>query len=129
MSPEHAWGEAIDARADVFAAGIILWEMLAGRRLYKAGEGERLLDLARIAEIPELPSWDLPREGELHAIVARALHVDRGGALPQRGRDAPRPRGVRGGGADDGEPAPLRRVADGEASGTRSSATAARASG
>ena len=34
MSPEHARGETIDGRADVFAAGIILWELLAGRRLY-----------------------------------------------------------------------------------------------
>jgi serine/threonine-protein kinase len=77
MSPEQAWGEALDARADVFAAGIILWELLAGRRLYKAGEGERLLDLARAAETPPLPARDLPREAELHAIVTRALSLDR----------------------------------------------------
>ncbi len=84
MSPEQAHGEALDPRADVFAVGIILWEMLAGRRLYKAGSGERerLIDLARAAVIPELPSRDLPREGELHAIVARALCVDREGRYP-----------------------------------------------
>ena len=39
MSPEHARGEPIDARADVFAAGIVLWELAAGRRMYKAAEG------------------------------------------------------------------------------------------
>ena len=39
MSPEHARGEAIDARADVFAAGIVLWELAAGRRMYKTAEG------------------------------------------------------------------------------------------
>jgi len=77
MSPEQARGESLDARADVFAAGIILWEMLAGRRLYKAGDGERLLDLARAAAIPELRSLDLPREDELYAIVSKALRVDR----------------------------------------------------
>jgi serine/threonine-protein kinase len=33
MSPEHARGDAIDARADLFAAGILLWELCAGRRL------------------------------------------------------------------------------------------------
>jgi eukaryotic-like serine/threonine-protein kinase len=82
MSPEQALGEALDARADVFAVGIILWELLAGRRLYKAGEGERLLDVARAAAIPPLPSRELPREEELHAIVARALSVDRAERYP-----------------------------------------------
>jgi eukaryotic-like serine/threonine-protein kinase len=73
MSPEQARGASIDPRADVFSAGIILWELLAGRKLYKAVEGERLIDLARAAAIPALPCRDLPREDELHAIVARAL--------------------------------------------------------
>src|SRR5580704_15951106 len=48
MSPEHARGEAVDARADVFAAGIVLWELAAGRRMYKTGEGrEPLIAQAR----------------------------------------------------------------------------------
>src|SRR5262249_39328233 len=49
MSPEQARGDALDERADVFAAGIILWELLAGRRLYKAAEDQSLLDVAREA--------------------------------------------------------------------------------
>jgi serine/threonine-protein kinase len=78
MSPEHARGEPIDARADVFAAGIILWELAAGRRLYRAGEGaDTLLEQARRAEVPALPSRGLPEEPALHAIVAKALARDR----------------------------------------------------
>jgi serine/threonine protein kinase len=70
MSPEQARGDVIDGRADVFAAGIIAWELLAGRKLYKGGD---LIEQARAAEIPELPSRDLRDEAKLHAIVKRAL--------------------------------------------------------
>jgi eukaryotic-like serine/threonine-protein kinase len=77
MSPEHARGDALDARADVFAAGIILWELLAGRKLYKAQDGERILDRALAAEIPDLVARGLPFEDELHAVVRRALQPDR----------------------------------------------------
>lgn len=77
MAPEHARGELVDARSDVFAAGILLWEMLAGRRLYRESEGTSLLEVACAAVIPPLPSRDLPCEADLHAIVARALEVDR----------------------------------------------------
>jgi serine/threonine protein kinase len=74
MSPEHARGEAIDARADVFAAGIVLWELAAGRRMYKIGEGrESLLEQARRANVPELPRNGLPAEDKLRRIVAKAL--------------------------------------------------------
>lgn len=87
MSPEHARGETIDARADVFAAGIILWELLAGRRLYKVaraeGEGgEALLDLARRAEIPAIPTRGLPHEDLIHAICERALRPARDERYP-----------------------------------------------
>ena len=79
MSPEHARGEPLDARADVFAAGVILWELLSGRRLYKADKdkNESLLAVARRAEIPDVVARGLPYEEELHAILRRALAVDR----------------------------------------------------
>lgn len=77
MSPEQARGDVADERSDVFAAGIILWELCAGHRLYKAREGESLLDVARAAAIPPLVERGVEREAELHAIVRRALDPDR----------------------------------------------------
>ena len=81
----HPRGEAIDARADVFAVGILLWELVAGHRMYRAEpDGGTLLDQARAAVIPELPARPraLPNEPELRRIVSRALSVDRDQRYP-----------------------------------------------
>lgn len=72
MAPEHARGEPIDARADVFAAGILLWELCAGRRLYRGSEDEMLAQ-AKQAEVPELPERGLPESAKLQAVLNRAL--------------------------------------------------------
>jgi len=78
MSPEHARGEAIDARGDVFAIGIVLWELVAGRRMYKAEKGKpSLLEQARRAEVPELPHRGFANEEKLRAIVYKALATKR----------------------------------------------------
>jgi eukaryotic-like serine/threonine-protein kinase len=73
MSPEHARGEDIDARADVFAAGILMWELLTGRRMYQKDAGPSLLEQARLAEIPPLSQRGLVHEDRLHAIARKAL--------------------------------------------------------
>ena len=75
MSPEHARGEFVDARSDLFAVGILLWELLSGRRMYKAEGSETLLAVARRAEVPTLESS--AADEELKAIVMSALTVDR----------------------------------------------------
>ena len=53
MSPEQVRGEAVDKRADVWAFGVLLWEMVTGKRLY---EGKTLSDVlaAVIREEPDL---------------------------------------------------------------------------
>lgn len=79
MAPEVAAGRAADARADVFAAGVILWELLAGRRLHRGSGGKPpTLEQARVAEIPELPRRGYPEEQQLHALVQRALAKEPG---------------------------------------------------
>ncbi len=83
MSPEAAAGEPLDARADVFAAGIMLWELLAGRRLYRTAKGAMpSLEQAARAEIPELPARGYPNEAALHTIAMRLLSRDREARYP-----------------------------------------------
>jgi len=77
MSPEHARGETLDARADVFAAGILLWELVSGHRMYRKSESASLLEQARRAEIPPLAPRGLANEADLQRIVRKALDVNK----------------------------------------------------
>ncbi|HEX4462981.1 MAG TPA: protein kinase, partial [Polyangia bacterium] len=73
MSPEQAWGDPIDARTDIFSAGILLYEMIVGQMLYLEEEIDKLLEVVRRAAIaaPSTKRMGVPRE--LEAIVMRAL--------------------------------------------------------
>ncbi|HUJ59198.1 MAG TPA: serine/threonine-protein kinase, partial [Kofleriaceae bacterium] len=73
MSPEQAWGDPLDARSDIFSAGIVLYEMLTGQMLYLEEDLHKLLDMARKAEIasPRTLRKDVPPQ--LERIVMRAL--------------------------------------------------------
>ncbi len=77
MSPEQARGERIDGRADIFSASIILWELLCGRRMYKAQPDREVIDIARAGEVPALIDRGLPQYAELQAIVSKGLAPDR----------------------------------------------------
>ena len=75
MSPEQANGQKIDHRSDIFSTGIILYELLAARRMF-SGETMHVLSLVREAEYdpPEEVIPDLP--DKLNAILHRALAKD-----------------------------------------------------
>lgn len=76
LSPEAALGEAVDARSDIFAAGIILWEMLAGRRLFSGETDLQTVRQVQSAKIPDLKKFNPEVGPELEALVLRALARD-----------------------------------------------------
>jgi serine/threonine-protein kinase len=73
LSPEAAEGEDVDGRTDIFAVGIVLWEMMAGRRLFRGEDDRETLELVKQAEVPALASCgrDVPQEFE--SIIRKAL--------------------------------------------------------
>ncbi len=77
LSPEAAYGEAVDPRTDIFAAGIVLWEMLAGKRLFLGKTDLKTLEQVRKAHIPALSSINPDVPPELEEILRKALHRER----------------------------------------------------
>ncbi|MGE0785825.1 MAG: protein kinase [Sandaracinaceae bacterium] len=77
MAPEQAFGRDVDRRCDVYALGIVLWEMMTMRRLFKADNDLRLLDMVRDprvvppgAIVPNIPP-------ALDKVILEALGRDR----------------------------------------------------
>jgi serine/threonine-protein kinase len=76
MSPEQIERKPLDGRSDLFAVGIMMWEMLAMRRLFaRKTDYETLMAVVR-DEIPP-PSRFLPGSAELDRICLKALARDR----------------------------------------------------
>ena len=76
MAPEQVLGKAIDRRADLFSAGVILWELLSNRQLVDAKSEYDAMQKAREARVPLLSNIrnDLP--DLLVQIVRKSVFAD-----------------------------------------------------
>lgn len=72
MSPEQASGDPLDGRADVYAMGLTLLEMLLGERVNAADDEADVLTWARAPELPPLDALD----EDVREVILRLLETD-----------------------------------------------------
>ena len=77
MSPEQASGRPLDRRSDIFSAGVILYEMLTGKKLFHGESDMVTINKVRMAKVDPLPSSVNPAvPKELDGILLKALSRD-----------------------------------------------------
>src|SRR5688500_5521567 len=76
MSPEQVRAEPLDRRSDVFALGIVLFELTTGERLFQGETAAHTLTLVQTARVPDLEKLHPGYPPKLAAIVYRALQHD-----------------------------------------------------
>jgi serine/threonine-protein kinase len=84
FSPEQARGDEVTGASDVYALGIVLYEMLASRRPFE-GDSAAGVALKRLTEDPQPPTAYRPVPAGLSAIVMRALERDPEDRFPDAG--------------------------------------------
>ncbi|HET7788535.1 MAG TPA: serine/threonine-protein kinase [Myxococcales bacterium] len=72
MSPEQVKGLPLDGRSDVFACGVLLWEMISGEKLFTGESDVTVLERVRKAAVPPLRNCP----PELARVVQKALAAD-----------------------------------------------------
>src|SRR5690606_19677854 len=76
MAPEQIRGEPIDARADVFSMGVVLWEALTGRRLFNRDSDYQIWKAITEEEIPRVTHLVSGLPPQIDTVVSGALERD-----------------------------------------------------
>ncbi|EYF03000.1 serine/threonine protein kinase [Chondromyces apiculatus DSM 436] len=76
LAPETVLESGVDHRVDIFAVGIMLWELLAGRRLFQGDTDFATVRLVRDAVIPPLSKINGDVPPELDALLGKTLAKD-----------------------------------------------------
>ena len=78
LSPEAATGKEVNERADIFALGVCIWEMLAGRRLFLGDTDYETVQAVSSAEVPSLVGDHPDVEPEFEKLLMKSLARDPG---------------------------------------------------
>ena len=73
MSPEQVRSKPLDARSDVFSVGVVLYELVTGRRLFKRDSEMKTLDAVISAIVPKPRRFDTSVPPEVESIILKAL--------------------------------------------------------
>ena len=84
LSPEAAHGQPVDGRTDIFAVGILAYEMLTMRRLFLGETDYQTVEMVRGAQVPSIRAQNPEVPEELENIIRKSLARD----LDQRYRTA-----------------------------------------
>jgi serine/threonine-protein kinase len=82
MAPEQITNGPVDRRADVYACGVILWEMAAGVRMWRGLNEAVLMNRILSGQLPRLTEVNPAADPYLEELVARATSRDREGRYP-----------------------------------------------
>lgn len=77
MAPEQLRGKHLDRRADIYAAAVVLWELLTGRRLFLSEDGSTDLERVLRADVEPPTKFEPTVPALVEAIVMKALKPDR----------------------------------------------------
>jgi serine/threonine protein kinase len=78
MAPEQMLAHAVTRQVDVYSAGVLLWELLAGKTLFDSDDSRTVVAAVLRGDIPPPSSVNPDVPPELDAIVARATALDLG---------------------------------------------------
>ena len=82
MAPEQASGEAVDRRADVYSAGVMIWEAVTGTRLFRGQNDANIIGKLMSGDIPSPRTVRPDTPWQLEAICMRAMAFEPSARYP-----------------------------------------------
>ena len=77
MSPEHVRGDDLDARADIFAMGLLLYEMATGKQAFRGRTGGAIIEAILTKKPAPIPALNPEAPAQLEEIINKCLEKDR----------------------------------------------------